>query len=82
MESLIRLSEAIARVYLLQDITVEHVWQASALLSSSSIQKIEKTDLEMDKEAAVAAAVRQTEEDAPLNIVVRSNFYYIKFIKN
>ena len=49
MESLIRLSEAIARVHLRQEITPEHVRQASALLSSS-IQKIEKPDLEMDEE--------------------------------
>ena len=47
LESLIRLSEAMARVYCSNEITPQHVQEAKRLLSNSII-KIERNDLEID----------------------------------
>ena len=48
LESLIRLSEAMARVECSEDITVEHVTEAARLLDSS-ILKIHKSEVDLNE---------------------------------
>ena len=48
LESLIRLSEALARVHCLAEIQPEHVKEAARLLGNS-ILKVHKPDLEIDE---------------------------------
>ena len=74
LESLIRLSEAMARVYCSKLISADHVKEAQRLLSNS-IVKIEKSDIEIEMNAEAMEhkmdIENKTEED---NIVVNICF--------
>ncbi len=50
LESMIRLSEAIARMYLLEEVKPEHVKEAFRLLSKSII-RVEQADIQLDDNA-------------------------------
>lgn len=62
LESMIRLSEALARMHLLEEVTEEHVQEAFRLLSKSII-RVEQPDIQFDEnvEAMLHASKRTTE---------------------
>ncbi len=62
LESMIRLSEALARMHLLEEVTEEHVHEAFRLLSKSII-RVEQPDIQFDEnvEAMLHASKRTTE---------------------
>lgn len=62
LESMIRLSEGLARMHLLEEVTEEHVHEAFRLLSKSII-RVEQPDIQFDEnvEAMLHASKRTTE---------------------
>lgn len=62
LESMIRLSEALARMHLLEEVSEEHVQEAFRLLSKSII-RVEQPDIQFDEnvEAMLHASKRTTE---------------------
>lgn len=62
LESMIRLSEALARMHLLEEVTAEHVHEAFRLLSKSII-RVEQPDIQFDENVeAMLHASKQTTE--------------------
>lgn len=77
LESLIRLSEALARVHSSEVITPAYVKEASRLLSNS-ILKVEKPQLDLETEQEDRQEVQEDlrEGGARTNIIVNLFFYY------
>ncbi|WIA33122.1 hypothetical protein OEZ86_006274 [Tetradesmus obliquus] len=66
LEALVRLSEAMARVYLSPAVTGEHVAEAAKLLKAS-ILKVDVADLEMDEDELAEAMAQQQQGRAELD---------------